>query len=305
MQVAQGSLGAFNVLGTVSRASGVFGESTLRSLTSKLAAEGTPFDQMSGDVRLTGGKMQLDNILFRSPDFGLTGNGVVDLLTNTLDGEFRLSLSPEISALMRAEDSRAGRLFWNSRTKRVELPFTLSGPANAPRPGINFESIAKDRAKEELRDLISDRLGLKQDEPETPPPTQSVAPPGGEASDSAGAPAERTHPELTIEFTGTQWRGSFLARDLQISGKVSGPNIDRASFVLIDAQGRRIDDEDRIESIDTYLASAGDRSAKASIDWRVLVDGKRLLAADYPVTATVTVHNKAGESAQSSIQVDR
>jgi uncharacterized protein involved in outer membrane biogenesis len=301
VEVTEGQLGKLNVLDRISSVSGLFGENTLRSLTKQLATEGTEFRVLSGDMQLGGGNMRVENLLFDAGAFKLGGKGVVDLLSTELDGEFRLSFSPEVSASMRSEKSQAARAFWNSSTRRVELPLTLKGPFTAPMPGIDFEAVVENLAKSEVRDYISKRLGLSEEQPEASP--QATQSSGG--ASSTAPPENRSHPEMSISFERPNWRGNFLARDLELTGTVSGTRIDRASLSVVDSEGRQFENIARLPEVDAYVASAASRDAAAAIAWRILVDGKQLLRAHYPVTLTVTVLNIAGESAQSVLKVDR
>jgi len=299
VKIDQGRLGRLNVMERVSGVSGLFGAATLQRLTEQLGTEGTEFEMLSGEMQLGGGRMHLSNLLFDAPAFDLRGEGVVDLLASALDGTFRLSFSPEISAAMRSDHSRAANAFWNSSTGRVELPLTLSGPFDAPMPGIDFEEVAENLVKQEVRDYISERLGLTEDEPEAPQPA------GEAATAPAGPLPDVSHTDLSIELDSPQWRGSFLAKDVQLSGKFHGKRIDHATVTVVDSEGRRIHNVERQEHVEAYLAAAADRNAQATIGWRVLVDGKKLLQAEMPLTVTVTLHNSAGESARKSLEVDR
>ena len=304
IKIDQGQLGRLNVMERLSSVSGLFGASTLQSLTGQLGTEGTEFEILSGEMQLSGGRMRLENLIFDAPAFDLRGEGVVDLLASALDGRFRLSFSPEISAAMRSDHSQAARVFWNSSTRRIELPLTLSGPFHAPMPGIDFEEVAENLVKQELRDYIGQRLGLTDDEPQEAP-----RPAGQPTDEASAAPREnlpdRTHADLSIEFARPQWRGSFLSKDLQVSGTVRGKKIDRAELLVVDSEGREFRRVKRQEDIEAFLSAAADRSAAATIGWRVLLDGKRLLRVEYPLTVTFTLYNTAGESARSSLQVDR
>ncbi|HXV75955.1 MAG TPA: AsmA family protein, partial [Candidatus Polarisedimenticolaceae bacterium] len=147
VEVAEGRVAGLDLLRTLSRVSGLFGEQTISQLGGRLATEGTAFDAMSGGVRFDGGKMRFDGLLLDSPDFRLTGVGDVDLLGAVLDGDFELSMSPELSASMRAEKSRAAQLFWNASESRVELPFSLEGPFTAPSPRVDWNAVAETAIK--------------------------------------------------------------------------------------------------------------------------------------------------------------
>jgi hypothetical protein len=305
VRVDRGQLGRLNVLERLSTVSGLFGESALQSLTGELATDGTEFEVLSGDLQLDGGAMKLENLLFDAPGFDLRGKGLVDLLDATLDGSFRLSFSPEMSAAMRSDDSRAAKLFWNSSTRRVELPLTLSGPFQAPVPGIDFGEVAENLVEREVRDYIGKRLGLGGEEPaEAPPPPDSGATETGTTT-PRGGPPDVEHGAIGIEFDEPQWRGSFLARDLQVSGRVQGKGIDHATLTVVDSAGKRLLAIERQENVERHLASASDPSIPSTIAWRQLVDGKRLLRAEYPLTVTMTVFDAEGGFARTSLEVDR
>jgi len=286
VDVREGQVGGLDVLERLAGVSGLFGEETIRSLSGKLAEDGTGFDRFASAVRLENGLMLLDGLVLDSPDFKIEGDSSVDLLKSVLDGEFRLTLSKAISNSMRAEGSKAGQLFWNSKTRRVELPFTLSGPFDEPSVGLDFEAVARtaveNLAEQEVRELLSDKLGLDL---------------GGEDDRSGGsAVVAQESTDDTVRLTGTEWTGNFLRRDLRVRGELQTRNVLKAVVIVTDSRGTEIDRE-RIENID----GAKDKT----LSWAVKIDGKKLLAADMPVTVRVRVKRTDGTRSESTLKVDR
>jgi hypothetical protein len=248
--------------------------------------------------------MRFEELILESPDFKLDGDGVVDLLGAALDGEFRLSLSRQLSASMRAENSRAGQLFWNAGTRSVEMPFTLAGPFTAPRPGIDWGSVAetaiRGRAEDEVRNLIAERLGLRTNEPKRQPaPTPEL-----KAITRTNRPAQ-TATGLSAQISGSDWGGAFLAPDLELQGSVRGAGIDRAELSVVDARGIAIRKRDRLRDIDKFFEATPDRQNQHSIRWAYEIDGKNLLLAKFPVTVTVVVYDTRGASTKTAVVIDR
>lgn len=289
MEVREGRVGRLDVLKTLAKVSGLFGETTVEQLSGKLAAEGTEFSELESKLKLGQGRMQLQELSLDSPDFRIEGAGDVDLLTALLEGEFRLTLSEAISASMRGEESKAGRLFWNAKTKRVELPFKLSGPFDAPSASIDFESVARAAAKDtiegEVQKRILDRLGVK------PQPSESKPPP------AAGAKvAPDAAPTLTSE-----WGDSLLARDLEIEGSLKAQEIASAELTVTDAKGRQVA-RVPIRQVEQYLALGKPQSR---LSWRVKIDGKKLVLAQMPLTLRIVSKYGDGTTAEATREVDR
>jgi hypothetical protein len=302
--VEDGRVGGLDLLETLSSVSGLFGEDTLRSLSGRLAVDGTEFVTMAGGILFEGGQMRFKELILESPDFKLNGDGVVNLLGASLDGEFRLNLSQQLSASMHAENSRAGQLFWNARTRSVEMPFTLEGPFTAPKPGIDWGSVAdtaiRGRAEDEVRNLIAERLGLRTDEPKPEPlPT-----PEPKAITRTNRPPQ-TATGLSAQISGTDWGGAFLAPDLELEGSVRGAGIDRAELSVIDARGIAIREGDRLRDIDKFFETTPNRQSQHSIRWVYEIDGKKLLLAKFPLTVTVVVYDTTGASTKTAVVVDR
>lgn len=267
MEVREGRVGRLDVLKTLSKVSGLFGETTVEQLSRKLAAEGTGFSELESKLKLGQGRMQLQELSLDSPDFRIEGEGEVDLLQALVLGEFRLTLSQAISASMRSEESKAGRLFWNAKTQRVELPFTLSGPFGAPSAAIDFESAARAAVRDELGEQLLNRLGVREKAP---------------------APATKVAADAASTFTRVDWSGSLLARDLEIEGKLKTQDIASAELTVTDAKGRQVA-----------------RVPLSQVDWRVKIDGKKLVLAQMPLTLRVVAKYGDGTSTAATREVDR
>ncbi|MFQ5767804.1 MAG: AsmA-like C-terminal region-containing protein, partial [Acidobacteriota bacterium] len=196
LDLSDGRIGRLDVLGVLSKATGVFGEQSLNRLSSKLEKEGTDFDRFSGNLSLRAGHLESRDLSLKSPDLDLSGTLSMDLLAATLKSRIRIVFSQELSESMRSEGSRAASLFWNDRQGRVILPVELSGPLTAPVPGINWgeatHQLVARKGREKLRSRLPGRLGQllggrsPQAAPEPPPAAASqpsaAAPSSGQAA---------------------------------------------------------------------------------------------------------------------------
>ena len=52
------------------------------------------------------------------------------------------------------EGSRAGEVFWNSRTRQVEFPFTLKGSLASPSVSVDWKQAVGERAGRALEDAF-------------------------------------------------------------------------------------------------------------------------------------------------------
>jgi hypothetical protein len=322
LKVVDGRIGKLNALEMLSKATGVFGEETLNALSRRLETEGTDFQELSARLTLKGPQMKADDLLLAAPDLRIRGDGVVELLAAELNGAFNVIFSDDLSRMMRAEDSRAAKVFWDSDIDRVNLPLTLSGPFDAPTPGIDWEAATgqyvEAQVREAARDKLADLLGIRRDTP--PPPGEKATPPasGGAAPDAAtpgpgrqqatapAAPAPAETPGTAIgEVSRVRWGGNWLAPDLKLNGVVRGAGIDHASLQISDASGRRIKSYDRLGQIDAHFAAGASRSAPAEIAWNVDVDGKKLLGASYPLMVTLSVVDTDGNRSTTTREVQK
>jgi hypothetical protein len=110
---------------------------------------------------------------------------------------------------------------------------------------------------------------------------------------------------LKVEIFRAHWGGSILAQDLKLEGRVQGAGIVRASVAVSDAGGRVVAGIERIPDVDSFLAAAADPAGPAVIPWKTRVDGKRLLLVSFPLTVKVTVYSAGGESAETSLVLER
>jgi hypothetical protein len=303
-------LDGLDILDSVSRASGVFGEDTVNSLTSKLAEAGMDFEQFGGPFRIQGGRLTSPDLLLKTPDLKLTGSGSLDLLSATVDGTFLLTLSKEISASMRSEGSRAARLFWNTGLERVALPLKLSGPVSAPEAGIDWHAAASSYLKQELRDnpeadlrgtlrqLLDDSVrdatgsGAREESlaPSSPPP--------------AATGEDTTRGDPAAAFTRVRWGGSFLAKDLKLEGWVSGTRLANAVLTLTDSDGRVITRIAPVPEVKAWIESNPGPDDATRIPWEKRIDGKRLLAARFPLLLTLQVSTQDGREVEARRPVD-
>ncbi|MFQ5670289.1 MAG: AsmA family protein [Acidobacteriota bacterium] len=327
VEVADGKIGKLDVLGMLSKVTGIFGEQSLNTLSRKLQEEGTSFTSLSGTLQLNGPQMSSQDLRLESPDMTLEGKARVDLLSSAINGDLQILFSPELSRSMREEKSRAASAFWDAKRDQVHLPLTLSGSLDAPAPGIDWGSAAGQlvsrKAEETLRKKLGSRLGgllgRKVETPEPSPapeptavpeesPSSSLAPAGSaEAAASAAAPAPPppAAATLTATITRVHWSGSFLAKDLTLEGQIQGRNLASASLEVTDAKGRSVTRVASLPEVARYVSSGVDPSLEGSVPWKVKVSGKRLLLAKPPFTVTVTAVDRQGQTAEIRQEVRR
>jgi hypothetical protein len=248
--------------------------------------------------------MIFQGLLLESPDFKLSGVGAVDMLGAQLNGEFELSLSRELSASMRAENSRAGELFWNGSNQQVEVPFSLEGPFTAPSPRVDWNSVVetaiRGRAEDEIRKYLVRQLGGGG---EREPQTRTTPPETLVPSETASANRGTTEPSsgLEIELSKIGWGGSFLLPDLEMEGALHGAGIEHAEVSVVDSRGTEIQ-RDRLTDVERFMARVADRSERVSIRWKYEVDGKKLLGVRFPVSVRITAYDTDGRKTEQVVE---
>jgi hypothetical protein len=172
MRIEDGEVASFPLLRSVATLSGVLGEDGLATIATRLAETATRFSVLTGDFRLDGGAMRLDPIVLQSADYTVRGAGSVDLVATAIDGRAAMTFSPELSELMRAEDSRAAELFWSDTATsggrgganrggagQVNLPFSLRGPLSGPSAMVDWSAAARSYAERRLGREVERQVG--------------------------------------------------------------------------------------------------------------------------------------------------
>lgn len=132
--------------------------------------DSTPFESLRATLAVADRRARTDDLALHSPDLDLEGKGWVGL-DATLDLDVTARFSEEATSGMVAKNARMERL---TEDDRLAVYFSLQGELASPRFRINTQAQVRqvrERAKEKLRDSLTDRL-LKQlgqpDEGETP-----------------------------------------------------------------------------------------------------------------------------------------
>ncbi len=158
-RVVDGRVGGLDVLKSLSKASGVFGEQTLKNLSRKLQKEGTDFSRLEARLALDGPLLRAEELVLESPDLYLKGGAAANLLTASMQAVLQVIFSRELSQSMRAEGSRAASVFWDGKRDQVNLPLTLSGPFTAPAPGIDWSAAAGQLVERKVQEKLKAELG--------------------------------------------------------------------------------------------------------------------------------------------------
>ncbi len=112
----------------------------------------TRFSEVSATGVVANGIMRNDDFVALLPFMRLTGRGTVNFPQATLDYQLsgRVVEKPEF----RTQPTEAEL----KDMTRVVIPIKITGPLTAPKFGIDFASLVEERAKEEIRERVIDRL---------------------------------------------------------------------------------------------------------------------------------------------------
>jgi len=304
VQIDKGRVGALNVLKVLSRASDVLGEKSLRQVSDKLAREGTDFSQLKATLDVGAGKIRSKDLSMTSPDLDMIGGGALDIRAATIDIAGQIVLSETISKAMVEEKSRAVDYFWDTARGRVNLPVTMSGPVSGPSPSIDWGSAGGNLARRKLEEAVrgklkdqgilgalGERLGKM---PEAAPPARSSSPP----------PIRVASSELGVIVQEQGFSGNPLLPDLKIRGTLNGLEISGATVRVTDESGRVVHEESLAQKLSKYYTNH-DRAAPAAINFRVDVDGKRLLGVKGALRVAITVTDAKGGTVTKNLDVSR
>lgn len=306
-RIIDGQVGKLDVLRSVGQVAGVLGQRTLANLASDSATGATQFSQLAGDFRIGGGALSFDSVLLQSAAFDLTGTGTVDMISSVMNGAFQIQFSPQVSAWMKQESSRAAELFWDSKSDRVVLPLGLSGPLDSAGASVDWGAAAEGVARRAIEGKVNDVLGnlfggSRDDQPDEDAVTSSDATavsPAGQAPNmvpNSTGRAEVPSGRFALEVVKTGWGGSFFAQDYKIQCRVTGTGVVRAVMTAVDAGGREV--KKTTVDLAARLADASEAS------FEVRVDGKKLVLARYPVTVTLTASAADGETAELALEIE-
>ncbi len=297
LQLVDGRLEKLQILSSLAKVAGVFGEGSLRRLTRQLATAGTPFKRAETRLSFDAGVLAFKDLAIETPELSLAGNAALETATGKLEGRFAVAFSPELSATMREEQSRAARVFWDPKTQRVSFGFDVQGPATSPAIRIDWETALLSAAGQKLGDKLNEMIGRT---PETPRPSTPPAELTPSTSD-----ADSSDPGLAVEITRTRWTGPALLRNLSLEGHVRGTGLDRVSLQVVDARGIVLEKVERLRAVEEQLANSTDRDARENLAWSFEIAGKRLVVAGFPITVTAGVHDLQGNSVFTTRELQR
>lgn len=122
----------------------------------------TRFSEVSATGVVANGIMRNDDFVALLPFMRLTGRGTVNFPQATLDYQVtgRLVERPEFKTAPSEAEL--------ADMTRVVIPIKITGPLTAPKFGIDFASLVRERAKEEIRERVIDRLLGGDEEKEAP-----------------------------------------------------------------------------------------------------------------------------------------
>ena len=112
----------------------------------------TRFSSVKATATVTDGIMRNDDFVAELPFIQLTGKGSVNIPEATVDYRMRARVlrKPEVMGAATPEEI-------DDLTKTV-IPIKISGPLASAKPVPDVEELVRERAEEELRDLVQDKL---------------------------------------------------------------------------------------------------------------------------------------------------
>lgn len=305
LRIEKGKVGAVNVLKVLSRASDLMGETSLKQVSGKLAKEGTEFSSLTGSLEVAGGRIKSSDLLLKTPDLELKDDGSLDLLGGTIDIAGQIVFSETMSQAMVQERSKAVDYFWDTDLGRVSLPLTMTGPIASPMPSIDWGVAGGKLVRRKTEDALRDRLkqaglgGLLGDRGGKPPERQ----PGPRESGSSRS-EEPAAGALAVNIEEKGFSGNALMPDLKIRGTLAGTTITEAKVRIVDQNGSVVHEQSLMEKVNKYYTTH-DRSVPAAINFRVEVDGKRLLTVRGDLQVTISLSDASGASASKNVSVSR
>jgi AsmA protein len=305
-RIVEGQVGRLDVLRSVGQVAGVLGQQTLANLATSSATGATKFSQLAGDFRIGGGALNFDSMLLQAAAFDLSGTGQVDMLSSVMNGEFVLRFSPEVSAWMKQESSRAAELFWDSASGRVVLPLGLSGPLDGTGASVDWgaavEDVARRTVERELTNAIGNLLGgSRSDEPDkgaVTSPDTGAGTSAAQTSKPAGTPVRRAKAPsglFTLMVAKTEWVGPSSAQNFKIMCKVTGAGVERATMKAVDAGGKKV--QNATKDLAARLADVD------TVSFEFRVNGEKLALAEFPVTVTLTAIGTDAETAELNLKI--
>jgi hypothetical protein len=219
------------------------------------------------------------------------------------------------------ERSKAVDFFWDSRLGRVSLPLRMTGPVASPKPDIDWGSaggkLARRKAEESVLDRLKNtplsgvlgNLGGKLPE-STPPPSSSPpsAPPPSSPPPTSSAAPKQPRPAasggLGINVEEKGFSGNPLLPDMKVRGVLSGTSITGGTIRVTDEKGRVVLEDSLAQKVSKYYTTH-DKTAPAAINFRVDVDGKKLIGVSGKLLVAITVTDAAGGSVTKNVEVAR
>ncbi|HXN05841.1 MAG TPA: AsmA family protein [Nitrospiria bacterium] len=149
--------GTFNlrngVLKTVNLARQISLLTRVREVGAFRSNEETPIEYLKGEFSISEGKMKFSTLQGKIPEGEIQGSGAVDFDRN-LDFKMKLVMSQEMTAKI-PENSRA---YLAGSGGEGEIPFTMTGKADAPQVRLETGEIARKAAKEGVRKGVESLL---------------------------------------------------------------------------------------------------------------------------------------------------
>jgi len=144
----------------------------------------TPITKLSLSGRIDDGRVTTRNLTAEIPFIRLTGDGVLDLVEESMDYRFKASVFEE-PKFQDGEDL--------AELTNVTIPLTLKGSMDAPTVGVDLARLATNAATKKLQDRLLKRLGLEEPEEKSDGATADTA--TTDSSTTESATTDKAEPE--------------------------------------------------------------------------------------------------------------
>jgi AsmA protein len=152
LQVRDGAVKGFNLAKTLRQAKAALAMKSGDAVSQANATEKTDFSELTASARIAGGVATSDDLDIKSPFLRIGGAGRFDIGRGTIDYTARATV---------VESSKGQEGAELAALKGVTVPVQLSGPFDAIGWKIQWSGVAAKALENQLKDKLSERLGLK------------------------------------------------------------------------------------------------------------------------------------------------
>lgn len=152
LKLHDGAVKGFNIAAGLREAKAVLGVLQGEKIQNADMREKTDFSELSASFAVQGGVASNKDLSARSPLLRVSGKGNIDIGSETLNYLVKATVVASL-------EGQGGRE--PASLKGVTVPVHITGPFASPKVGLDFNSLATERVKEELKTRATDTLKEK------------------------------------------------------------------------------------------------------------------------------------------------